>query len=107
MAGITPLGRSRLIPDGPDCITSAGPPSMHCSGQARPGFPGPGRITPLQGRDLLPLDHFRHSTLTPLPGAGPRMPLGSDWHILHHHMLVLGCPLAQTSILLSSSQSYP
>jgi hypothetical protein len=28
------------------------------------------------------------------------MPPGSDWHILHRRMLVLGRPLAQTSISL-------
>jgi hypothetical protein len=66
----------------------------------RPNYPSP-------GRDLLPPGHIPRPALTPAPCASPGTPLGSDWHILHRHILVLGCPLAQTSILPSPSQSYP
>jgi hypothetical protein len=82
--------------------TPAGPPFIHYSGRARPGFPGPGRITPLPGRYSPPPAYFTHPASTPAPCASPGTPLGSDWHILHHYMLVLGRPLAQTSISLLS-----
>jgi hypothetical protein len=68
----------------------------------RPSYPSPGRVNSFGGRDLLYPDHFLHPASTPAPGASPGMPLGSDGHILHRHMLVLGRPLAQTSILLLS-----
>jgi hypothetical protein len=39
-------GCLHLVPTGPDYGIPAGLPSVHCSGRSRPGFPGPGRITP-------------------------------------------------------------
>jgi hypothetical protein len=50
------------------------------------------------GRDLPPPGHIILPASTPAPCASPGTPLGSDWHVLHRHMLVLGCPVAQTSI---------
>jgi hypothetical protein len=76
--------------------------SAHYSGRARPGFPGPGRITPYVGRNSSSPTCFTYPASTPVPCASPGTPLGSDWHILHRHMLVLGRPLAQTSISLLS-----
>jgi hypothetical protein len=87
-------GRLCLNPAGPECSIPAGPPSVYCSGWARPGFPGPGRIIPLQGRYLLPLGHIPRPASPPARCASPGTPLGSDWHILLRHMLVLGRPLA-------------
>jgi hypothetical protein len=78
--------------------TPAGPPFVYCSGWARPGFPGTGRIITLQGRDLTSPGYILRPASTPSSCASPRMPLGSDWHILHHRMLVLGRSLAQTNI---------
>jgi hypothetical protein len=62
----------------------------------------PGRITLLRGRDLTPPGYILHPASTLAPCASPGTPLGSDWHILHRHMLVLGRPLAQISIFLLS-----
>jgi hypothetical protein len=56
-AGIPPAGRGRSpgrhwprpsFLRRPDSFIPAGPPSEHCSGRARLGFPGPGRIIPSQ-----------------------------------------------------------
>jgi hypothetical protein len=70
-----------------------------CTVPAGPGFPSRGRIITLQGQDLLPPDHFHHLASTPSPCVSSGMLLGSNWHIIHHRMLVLGRPLAETSIL--------
>jgi hypothetical protein len=61
----------------------------------RPNFTSP-------GRDLLPPGHIPRPASPPAPCASPGMPPGSDWHFLHRHMLVLGRPLAQTSISILS-----
>jgi hypothetical protein len=87
----------------------AGPPPIYYSGWARtvlpwprPGYPpcrpnysppGPGFTSP--GYILRPASALASC-------ASPGTPLGSDWHLLHRHMLVLGRPLAQTSISLLS-----
>jgi hypothetical protein len=64
-ADLAPPGCPYSIPAGPDLSVLAGLPSAPYSGRARPGFPGPGRITPppgrinlLQGRDLPLRDIF-------------------------------------------------
>jgi hypothetical protein len=87
--GLSPSGRYfGTVPAGPgrDSLAQAG------LLLPRPNYPSP-------GRDLLLPGHFHHSALTPASCASPGTPPGSDWHILHHYMLVLGRPLAQTSIL--------
>jgi hypothetical protein len=59
--------------------------------------------------DYYPLrPKFISSGILPRPAsppahrASPGMPPGSDWHIFHRHMLVLGRPLSQTSISILS-----
>jgi hypothetical protein len=101
------------IPSRPP-FANSGWAGLEHSGWARPALPWPrpdylhGRLNyPSPGRDLLPPGHIPRPASTPAPCASPGTPLGSDWHILHRHMLVLGCSLAQTSILPSPSQSYP
>jgi hypothetical protein len=61
----------------------------------RPNYSSP-------GRDLLPPGHITRPASSTAHRASPGTPPGSDWHILHHRMLVLGRPLAQTSISLLS-----
>jgi hypothetical protein len=86
----------------------AGLTSTQYLGQARPGQHSPRPDLPPQGRDLFSPDYFLHLVSTPMSCVSLGMPLGSDWHILHHYMLVLGRPLAHTSILyISYSQPYP
>jgi hypothetical protein len=105
----------RCAPVGPDQEDparpglSSGPPPVNPGwagiplAQAGLPFPRPefllaGRIITLIGRNSPPPAYFTHPASTPTHGASPGTPPGSDWHILHHHMLVLGRPLAQTSI---------
>jgi hypothetical protein len=87
---IHPLLDRDIIPGWACLSIPAGPLLFYCSGRARPGFPGPGRIIPLQGRYLLPPGHIPHPASSPAHRASPGTPPGSDWHILHRHMLVLG-----------------
>jgi hypothetical protein len=91
LAGIIFPGRFLQDPAGPGLVYS---------GRARPGFPwprpdflSPGRISPLWD-GIYSLGHFLHPASIPSPCASLGTPLGSDWHILHRCMLVLGCPLA-------------
>jgi hypothetical protein len=72
------------------------------------GLPLPRPTLPPLGQDLLPSDYILHPASTPASCASLATPFGSDWHILHRYMLVLGHPFAQTSILyISCCQPYP
>jgi hypothetical protein len=61
----------------------------------RPNYSSPGRDLPSPG-------HIPRPASPPAHRASPGTPPSSDWHILHRHMLVLGRPLAQTSISILS-----
>jgi hypothetical protein len=61
----------------------------------RPSYSSP-------GQDLPPLAYNIYPGSTPAHCVSPGTPPGSDWHFLHRRMLVLGRPLAQTSISLLS-----
>jgi hypothetical protein len=86
------------VPDGPGRDPWPSPDYS----QGRPRYALLGRIIPLQGRYLLPPGHITRPASPPAHRASPGTPPGSDWHIFHRHVLVLGRPLAQTSISLLS-----
>jgi hypothetical protein len=108
------LGRIRRIRPGRDFppdrhILNSGWAGLCYSGWARMGLPWP-RPDYLHSRPdyyscrprFTPSGIYTSSSSTPLLDASPGTPQGSDWHILLRHMLVLGRPLAQTSISLLS-----
>jgi hypothetical protein len=99
LAGIPSPGRYKSIPVGPVLHIPAGP--------GRDSLAQAGLILSrldytTSGWDLLPPGHIPRPASPPALCASLGTPPGSDWHILHHRMLVLGRPLAQTSISLLS-----
>jgi hypothetical protein len=82
----------------PACI----PAGLGRGSLPRPDYYLAGRIITPVGRDSFPLAYFTHPGSPPAQRASPGTPPGSDRHILHHRMLVLGRSLAQTSISLLS-----
>jgi hypothetical protein len=108
LAGIPSPGRYGLVPARPDYGILVRPSlSTVPAGPGQDSLAQAGLFLPRlnytsSGQDLPPPGHFPHPASTPSPCASPGMPLGSDWHIVHRYMRVLGRPLAQTSILLLS-----
>jgi hypothetical protein len=94
--------RPALHGPGRDSLIPAGMALMLYPGQDGPGQPIPRPDYCPPRPKFTSSDIFPRSASPLASCASPRTPLGSDWHILHRRMLVLGRPLAQTSISLLS-----
>jgi hypothetical protein len=113
-----PFGWAAACPGGPSSLAgiySLGPAYSYCSGWARQGSLAQSGLLPRKAEICTPRPDYipprpkfissgilARPASTPASYASPGTPPDSDWHTLHRRMLVLGRPLAQTSISLLS-----